>query len=863
VKKPSLHNIESIQEKRQLMTTKFLEYRLNDGYIQNWLVAGPYTQDIDGYLNQNRLDEAQKIEIVRKFHDQKAELAEMPVDRAKGSVNSVEVTWNYFRCHQDHFIDLTQFYPTWKYACGWAYTRLSVPEPVALQFLLVTRGPAEVWVNGSSICKAESFSGSLTRHEFQADLKDENEILVKLETVGVRECPAMFALRVVNSPSIDNDEEITVVVPTQTKYPSRQQALEEALEKAYLEEVVNHRGAHFNLRWAEDAKEEIRYAYQIQDSEERIYVEGTWEIDAENPLDIGHTVRLNERPYRIVLKAPGREYYEMGLRYQRSLPLHVLDLKYSDTPYGTFQTRRAEALKDAAKHEKEVFGVIAMMELERWSEISPKVLEEGIAKINRREAGSEALLVGLLSALCRYGDKAEFPETLKVSIEASALAYRYWRDEPGASGVDDAAESSAILLHAAEILAGQLFSEELFQNTQIKGNAHLLKGEKLAGEWLRNRGSRGFIEWDSNQAFEKDILALATLASRAVDPTVSELSAIVLDKILFTLAVNSFKGAFGGSHGSTAPIMIKSAQLEATSGVSRLLYGMGVFNHHLFGTVGLACSDYEFPTFFADIAKDSAEEIWSKEQQGPDDAHVINKVVYKTPDFMLSSVQNHRVGEREGQAHIWQATMGSEAVVFTNHPACMDQDELHKPGFWLGNAVNPRVAQWKDTLIAIYNLPQDDWMGFTHAYFPIYAFDEYTFEGNWAFARKGAGYLAITTGQGFEQVKRGPDGYRELRAYGQSIWLCQMGREKTDNDFRAFQKKILKTRPEWHDLSVDFHTIRGDVLKLGLTGPFKVNGQEQLLEGFKHMENPYCTAEFPAEKMEISFGGLVMGLDFE
>ena len=72
----------------------------------------------------------------------------------------------------------------------------------------------------------------------------------------------------------------------------------------------------------------------------------------------------------------------------------------------------------------------------------------------------------------------------------------------------------------------------------------------------------------------------------------------------------------------------------------------------------------------------------------------------------------------------------------------MSEDGSHRPNFWHGNYVLPRVAQWKDVLVAIHKLPEDDWMGFTHAYFPVYAFDEYALRERrerpqWAFAQKG------------------------------------------------------------------------------------------------------------------------------
>ena len=132
-------------------------------------------------------------------------------------------------------------------------------------------------------------------------------------------------------------------------------------------------------------------------------------------------------------------------------------------------------------------------------------------------------------------------------------------------------------------------------------------------------------------------------------------------------------------------------------------------------------------------------------------------------------------GEKGKTEHIWQATLGSEAVVFTNHPASIAETDANLPGFWSGNAVLPKVAQWKDALIAIYNLPENDWLGFTHAYFPMHAFDEALIDGNWAFGRKGSGYVAITSGQGVELIKHGPDGYHELRSHGNRLWVRKSG----------------------------------------------------------------------------------------
>jgi hypothetical protein len=432
-------------------------------------------------------------------------------------------------------------------------------------------------------------------------------------------------------------------------------------------------------------------------------------------------------------------------------------------------------------------------------------------------------------------------------------------------------ESHSILFHTCELLAGQLYPDQVFTSTGETGEQHRAKGEQRARAWLADRAAHGFTEWDSNCYFEEDALALSHLLSLADDDEVAALATVVLDKLLFTMAANSFKGVFGSTHGRTYAPFIKSGYNEATSGISRLLWGMGAFNSHVLGTVSLACSDYELPTMIAEIAADLPEEMWNRErhagerwdQDSGKHSVEVNKVTYKTPDYMLCSAQDWHPGEKGYQQHIWQATFGPEAVVFVTHPACASEDGAHRPNFWQGNATLPRVAQWKDLLIAVHNLPGDDWMGFTHAFFPAFAFDEYYLQDGWAFARKDDGYLALTAAQGLTWMTTGDNAYREIRSYGgPNIWLCQLGRRALDDSFEAFRQKIQALRIEFDDLAVRLRSLRGEGIAFGWRGPLRLNGAEQPITGFKHYENPYCVADLPAAQMEITFHDTMMRLQF-
>jgi hypothetical protein len=265
------------------------------------------------------------------------------------------------------------------------------------------------------------------------------------------------------------------------------------------------------------------------------------------------------------------------------------------------------------------------------------------------------------------------------------------------------------------------------------------------------------------------------------------------------------------------------------------------------------------------------EEMWDRERSiinKPYGAEIaedeINKVTYKTPNYMLSSALDYHAGEKGHREHIWQATLGPAAVVFVTHPGNSSEREALAPNFWVGNAILPRAAQWKDVLVSLYNFPQgEDWMGFTHAYFPVVEFDEYTLREGWAFARKGEGYLALTASLGIELVKQGKTALRELRSYGaKNVWLCHMGRAAQDGSFADFQEKILALKVTFAGLSVECQTLRGDSLAFNWEDPLLLNGQEQPLKGYKHFENPYCTADLPAEWMEIQFNQSLLRLDF-
>jgi hypothetical protein len=848
------------------MRRESLHYPLVDGYIHHWLVAGPQSVPIESTDQfSNPQDKAQ---IVQQYYQSEIGLEGKPIEYGDCELGDFKSKWKYFLTRHDHLVDLSAFYPSLHYLRAWAYTEIDSPTEQEVTLILTTNGPADLWLNGQHIHRQERFYHKKPGQEqiqtlFKAGA---NRLMIRLEEVAARECPYSMALRIVDFKARVGAEEKVVRIPTCAPDPQRRLKLETLFEACHVRQDVFTKREPITAFLYPPLAADTDFIIRLQSPGGSIYAEANRNKRIEVEQVMGYPYQSPEGSYQLRFMPPPLDFYEGNIRITRTRDFYASTNVYSTHPYGTYQERRTECLMDAARRKDDLFSEIAKMEGGWWKNLEAKVVSQAIEEVNRHGANSDIQLCGLLGMLYRYADKESFPADLRQPIEECVLGFRYGDDESGSAMMALHSESHSILFHTCEILAGQLYPERIFTSTSQPGQWHHTRGERLALEWLQRRTGSGFEAWDSNTCFEEDILALSTLTSLADNQQIWEMAAVVMDKMFFTIAINSFKGVFGSTHGHAYAQHIKTGYREPTSGITRLLWGMGIFNEHTAGPVSLACSTYELPPIIAAIAADQPDEFWSQEQHavGDDVGTAINKVTYKTPDAMLCSAQDWRPGEDGDQEHIWQATLSPAVTVFTSHPACTSEGNARHPGYWHGNATLPRVAQWKDTLIAIYNFDGDDWMGFTHAYFPVYGMDEHEIRDGWAFGRVDDGYIALAAAQGLDFQKYGDNAYRDLCSPGTpNIWLCLLGREALDGSFSTFVDKVLALPVKFEGTQVELTTLRGDQLSFAWEGALLVNGETQPLSGFKHYDNPYCTCEMGAAEMEIRYGIDALRLHFE
>lgn len=854
------------------MPIAYVYYDLRNGYIHNWLTVGP--QAIPIVEPKRNINLREKEAIVLQYYDTEHGITTLPVERGPlrsglFKLGEYEGSWSYTAAREDHRIEHTAYTANLTYIRSWAYTQVKCRKPRQVSLSFTTEIPADIWLNGDHIHRqAYDEPGVQASKIINVTLRGGvNKIVVRLATVDSGECSLAFSLRVchpvedgTDKPTPEND--LQARIPTLIENLERRNQLERSFMGAYTDRNVYSTRKKIALYWSEDLDISAEATVRLQTPEGQIYAQADVDGTPGDQLFLNYTEQIPDGRYQILLMPRHWEYYNQNLRFTHMIgPLwNLASQEFSETSYGTIDIRRLEALEYVLKYSSNFYAEIAKMKLGRWSEVNPKIIEFAIKSINQEAFGSTLELVSLLAMFYRFGQHAEFPQTLKNSLEDCFIHY-----DP-ASNPSDLNEHQQLLQFSALILAGQLYPDRIFTDGQT-GQWHRLNAEKLATEWMYHRGIYGFEEWDSPQAFACELIALSCLIDLSQTEQVWEMATVMMDKLLLSIAMNSYQGVFGSTQGCATGSSIRGGLLQETAGITRLLWGVGIFNQHPVGLTNLACMEqYSLPPIIEQIALAQLPEFWNRERhQGKVD---INKVTYKTPDYMLGSVQDYLPGTKGQQQHLWQATLSTEAVVFVNHPANLGEYTCMR-GNWLGNAVLPRIAQWKGALVAIYNLPEEEWPGYTHAYFPIYAFDEYAIQDGWAFARRGEGYLAITAAKGIALIRKGETAYRELRSYGQkNVWLCQMGRAAIDGNFQSFIDKILTADLTIEDLFVRWQTLQGDSLSFGWEGCLLINNREQPLAGYKHYDNLYTVVNLGSTQMEVQYGtpspsdNAVMRLDF-
>ncbi len=206
------------------------------------------------------------------------------------------------------------------------------------------------------------------------------------------------------------------------------------------------------------------------------------------------------------------------------------------------------------------------------------------------------------------------------------------------------------------------------------------------------------------------------------------------------------------------------------------------------------------------------------------------------------------------QEHLWQATLGPDAVVFTTHPGNSQEHENARPNFWAGSARLPRVTMADDALICLYDLGRSaaGCRSRTPTFRPR-RLTNMSLDGPWAFARVRNGYVALWADGDLRLTPAGPHAAQELRSGGPGgVWACRAARAAADGDFGQFCRTMRAHAPRITDGRVSWRVPHGRTLDAAWTGPLLVDGRPFDPTAFPHYDNLYTHTPMDADAMDLA-----------
>lgn len=232
-------------------------------------------------------------------------------------------------------------------------------------------------------------------------------------------------------------------------------------------------------------------------------------------------------------------------------------------PVATFRARQLDYLRyaTATLNPNSIVNAIAHMERTRVDPgytvpagaVPVDAWDAVFTKLDTLQDTRDFEAIELVTVLYAYADHPLLAPGLIDKVEQALTTFKFWYTEPTPDGVIDESyywtENHQILYHAIEYLVGQRYPDRAIGRDGRTGAEHREHARALLLRWFDFRARYGFTEWHSNVYYQEDLDGLLTLAEFAEDPAIATRAAAMLDVLLFDLALHTFRGNFGVTHG--------------------------------------------------------------------------------------------------------------------------------------------------------------------------------------------------------------------------------------------------------------------------------------------------------------------------
>lgn len=814
-----------------------LVYPLYKGkYVNRWLVAGIFEKSLQfkpttmsGDINQWLLDGfsihenpcRKEFVATRKKMTPLVQFSEKILPNDIVEDDGDKRRWNIYWPWDNPSVDLSSFWFVPTYLKAYAMTYLKSECRHKAKFELRTCGGAVVWVNGQLVVDFTPFTrNNEQKTEFEIELNEGfNQVVVCFDDLAERDTLYYFTL------AYQGEEKIEMVIPLGNKNCRKITKMECALAHAYFPSDTVIRG-NVLLYLHNPFDEEVVFTVRVAPGEV---------LTDDKIQKISRVLSANNH----ILHLGMAEDFHMGfsclevtsviegIPMSRLFKLQIYPEKLVHKIDGNIRQRKDHVLQFIAENGTEdIHKAMAILLTNGDKTKAERLILKQLEGINKRQDCSDFYLIMLLKIWIEFREKEIFSEDLWNEIKDCILKFRYWMDEPGDDVMWFFSENHALLFHSCELIAGQIFPDEVFANSGLKGEQHIVKAEQLLLDWFERFFAEGLTEWNSSAYIPIDVLGLAALYSMSHHVVLKEKADKALDNLFYCMAINGLRGVLSCSFGRSYEKELKGNYVNAVSCLSWIAWEQGYINASTLGVVAFCLTDYTPPQhyqMYMNVPERKA--LVFRNTQGY--KGYVNLYAYKTKNYMLSSASEYRPGHNGYQEHVLHAVFDAEAMVWINHPGELHTHGHGRPGFWAGNGSLPKVSQYRGLAIAIYDIPAGHIADYTHAYLPIPCFDRFVQYKNWFFVARGKNFAAIHAKNGFFLQDKGVNKDRELISNGyRNIWVLRIAGKEEFKSFDIFVDKMVRSPfhfGEGQEITV-FDPIYGKV-KVSWNEPLTVNGK--------------------------------------
>ncbi len=822
--------------------------------IKPWLILGPYNQDVSDEVIGLTLYEREGATVGASLMVQAAEeagrlLAKPHVEGERCAWRGEERTWELVRRPEKYLLWGTYNISN-HLGAAFLTNNVQVKSASAYSFELSSKitGRAMVYVDGKlAFDTADSnpeMRGVFRRWAFQLELSGTHTLSVALFRVG-RMAQIGFKLVCTNAA-------LTTWLPdTPGLSPEAREAVEAEIASLRLERDMFHPEDDVALITALAARP---FKASLENEDGLQTASATFSGSGRHVLLQG--AELPDGIYNLIcdwLDEKGQRLTGTQFEIKKTSPLKA---PLGDDKLAERQRLTLEHYADNTERHS-IFEAVARYALGRYDEIASQI-EYTCDFIAARKDCADFAIQGLLRLMYWERKEQHLSDALNALMKDTILGFKYWVDEPGDTVMYMGSENHRMLFHVAEWMAGQLFPTEEFTNSGMRGLYHSTKGRMYITEWFRQRGRFGFDEWHSNSYFPISMAPVINVYDFAIgeDSKLREMAGYTLDYMCTILATDTYEGILGTTHGRSYGRYLKHPDMEGTSSLCWQLWGTGSLSKGTSGIAAalLATSAYRAPAILTPMALDKKTVLESRERQGLHHGGIQSAefVVFRTPDYQISGVQDYRKGEYESSSHPAQVTLSNKNVIFWSCPNTCEEGGGARPDYWSGCTTLPRVIQYRNVMSLTFQPSEAAWM--THCFFEQDRFDEVRYEGNWAFCRVAEGYVAIYSQHGFTLGDRGQYAGRELVCVAEeNTWLVECGRQADWGTFDAFVEAIVDAdlRPVEGGLAYDSPSVGRFVTGWDLVPT--VGGEKVNTEGYALVDSPWAYSRYGSGEISLSY----------